>query len=36
MTGRKGRVIQTDGSIQYEFRAEDDTPLEILNITGKY
>lgn len=36
MTGRKGRVIQTDnGSIQYESRSEQDVPLETLNLTEK-
>lgn len=36
MTGRKGRVIQTeDGSIQYESRSEHDVPLETLNLTEK-
>ncbi|XP_053689693.1 protein strawberry notch isoform X1 [Sabethes cyaneus] len=36
MTGRKGRVVQTDdGSIQYESRSEQDVPLETLNITEK-
>lgn len=36
MTGRKGRVIQTDnGQIQYESRSEQDVPLETLNITEK-
>lgn len=36
MTGRKGRVIQTeDGSIQYESRSETDIPLETLNLTEK-
>ncbi|XP_055317524.1 protein strawberry notch isoform X2 [Sitodiplosis mosellana] len=36
MTGRKGRVIQTeDGQIQYESRSEQDIPLETLNLTEK-
>lgn len=36
MTGRKGRVIQTDsGAIQYESRSEQDVPLETLNLTEK-
>lgn len=36
MTGRKGRVIQTeDGLIQYESRSEQDIPLETLNLTEK-
>lgn len=36
MTGRKGRVIQTeDGNIQYESRSEQDIPLETLNLTEK-
>ncbi|XP_055631316.1 protein strawberry notch isoform X2 [Toxorhynchites rutilus septentrionalis] len=36
MTGRKGRVVQNeDGTIQYESRSEQDTPLETLNITEK-
>lgn len=36
MTGRKGRVIQTeDGQIQYESRSEQDVPLETLNLTEK-
>lgn len=36
MTGRKGRVIQTDnGQIQYESRSETDVPLETLNLTEK-
>lgn len=36
MTGRKGRVVQTeDGGIQYESRSEVDVPLETLNLTGK-
>lgn len=36
MTGRKGRVVQTDAGIQYESRSEIDIPLETLNLTGKY
>lgn len=36
MTGRKGRVVQTDGGIQYESRSEVDAPLETLNVIGKY
>lgn len=36
MTGRKGRVVQTDdGNIQYESRSEQDVPLETLNLTEK-
>lgn len=36
MTGRKGRVVQTDdGNVIYESRSEQDVPLEILNIKGK-
>ncbi|XP_077299576.1 protein strawberry notch isoform X2 [Arctopsyche grandis] len=36
MTGRKGRVIQTEGGqILYESRAEGDVPLETLNLTEK-
>lgn len=36
MTGRKGRVVQTeDGGIQYESRSEVDVPLETLNLTGE-
>lgn len=36
MTGRKGRVVQTeDGGIQYERRSENDVPLETLNLTEK-
>lgn len=36
MTGRKGRVIQTeDGLIQYVSRSEQDIPLETLNLTEK-
>ena len=36
MTGRKGRVISTDeGNVQYQSRAEDDVPVELLNITEK-
>lgn len=36
MTGRKGRVVQTDkGNIQYESRSEQDVSLEILNLTEK-
>lgn len=35
MTGRKGRVVQTDGGIQYESRSEVDAPLETLNVVGK-
>lgn len=36
MTGRKGRVISSEsGSYQYEFRTENDVPLEILNLTEK-
>ncbi|KAK3919054.1 Protein strawberry notch [Frankliniella fusca] len=35
MTGRKGRVVQTDGGIQYESRSEVDVPLETLNLTEK-
>lgn len=35
MTGRKGRVVQTDDGIQYESRSEQDVPLETLNITEK-
>ncbi|GBP81493.1 Protein strawberry notch [Eumeta japonica] len=36
MTGRKGRVIQTeDGQILYESRSEADVPLETLNLTEK-
>ena len=36
MTGRKGRVVQTDAGIQYESRSEIDIPLETLNLTGTY
>lgn len=36
MTGRKGRVVQTDGGIQYESRSEVDAPLETLNVIGNY
>lgn len=36
MTGRKGRVIQTEeGQIQYESRSEIDVPLETLNLKEK-
>ncbi|XP_015375524.1 PREDICTED: protein strawberry notch [Diuraphis noxia] len=35
MTGRKGRVVQTDGGIQYESRSEVDAPLETLNVIEK-
>ena len=36
MTGRKGRVVQTDdGQITYESRSEHDVPLEVLNIKEK-
>ncbi|XP_065201185.1 protein strawberry notch isoform X3 [Planococcus citri] len=35
MTGRKGRVVQTDAGIQYESRSEIDIPLETLNLTEK-
>ncbi|XP_050441174.1 protein strawberry notch [Adelges cooleyi] len=35
MTGRKGRVVQTDGGIQYESRSEQDAPLETLNVIEK-
>ncbi|XP_014204791.1 protein strawberry notch-like [Copidosoma floridanum] len=36
MTGRKGRVVQTDdGSVKYETRSEIDVPLETLNLTEK-
>ncbi|XP_075218729.1 protein strawberry notch isoform X1 [Lycorma delicatula] len=35
MTGRKGRVVQTEDGIQYESRSEVDVPLETLNITEK-
>ncbi|XP_050547780.1 protein strawberry notch [Daktulosphaira vitifoliae] len=35
MTGRKGRVVQTDGGIQYESRSEADAPLETLNVIEK-
>uniref|UniRef100_A0A336KBU6 CSON006692 protein n=1 Tax=Culicoides sonorensis TaxID=179676 RepID=A0A336KBU6_CULSO len=36
MTGRKGRVVQTDrGNIQYESRSEQDVSLEVLNLTEK-
>lgn len=35
MTGRKGRVVQTDDGVQYESRSEQDVPLETLNITEK-
>ena len=36
MTGRKGRVVQTeDGNVIYESRSEHDVPLEILNIKGE-
>lgn len=36
MTGRKGRVVQTeDGQILYESRSEADVPLETLNLTEK-
>ena len=37
MTGRKGRVVQTDdGQVTYESRSESDVPLEILNIKGEF
>ncbi|XP_017785168.1 PREDICTED: protein strawberry notch isoform X2 [Nicrophorus vespilloides] len=35
MTGRKGRVVQTEDGIQYESRSEHDVPLETLNLTEK-
>ncbi|KRT83290.1 helicase [Oryctes borbonicus] len=35
MTGRKGRVVQTEDGIQYETRSEVDVPLETLNLTEK-
>ena len=35
MTGRKGRVVSTDGKVAYESRAEDDVSLEMLNMTEK-
>ena len=35
MTGRKGRVVNTDEGITYESRSEVDVPLEILNLTEK-
>uniref|UniRef100_A0A2A4K1W6 Strawberry notch AAA domain-containing protein n=1 Tax=Heliothis virescens TaxID=7102 RepID=A0A2A4K1W6_HELVI len=36
MTGRKGRVVQTEGGqILYESRSEADVPLETLNLTEK-
>lgn len=36
MTGRKGRVVQTDdGAIKFESRMEIDVPLETLNLTEK-
>ncbi|KAL1110543.1 hypothetical protein AAG570_008071 [Ranatra chinensis] len=35
MTGRKGRVVQTEDGIQYESRSEVDVPLETLNLTEK-
>lgn len=35
MTGRKGRVVQTEDGIQYESRSEADVPLETLNLTEK-
>ncbi|KAF2894826.1 hypothetical protein ILUMI_11349 [Ignelater luminosus] len=35
MTGRKGRVVQTEDGIQYESRSEMDVPLETLNLTEK-
>jgi len=35
MTGRKGRVVQTEDGIQYESRSEQDVPLETLNLTEK-
>ncbi|XP_063244312.1 protein strawberry notch-like isoform X2 [Bacillus rossius redtenbacheri] len=35
MTGRKGRVVQTEDGIQYESRSEVDIPLETLNLTEK-
>lgn len=35
MTGRKGRVVQTEAGIQYESRSEVDVPLETLNLTEK-
>uniref|UniRef100_A0A2P2I206 Protein strawberry notch n=2 Tax=Hirondellea gigas TaxID=1518452 RepID=A0A2P2I206_9CRUS len=35
MTGRKGRVVQTDGNVIYESRSEQDVPLEVLNIKEK-
>ena len=35
MTGRKGRVIQTEeGQILYESRSEVDVSLETINLTG--
>ena len=36
MTGRKGRVVSDQsGAINYELRAAQDVPLEILNLTEK-
>lgn len=35
MTGRKGRVVSNDGTIQYESRSEADAPLETLNMVEK-
>uniref|UniRef100_T1HTA4 Uncharacterized protein n=1 Tax=Rhodnius prolixus TaxID=13249 RepID=T1HTA4_RHOPR len=35
MTGRKGRVVHSDGSFKYEIRSANDVPLEILNLKEK-
>ena len=36
MTGRKGRIITTDdGNVQYQSRAEEDVPVELLNMKEK-
>ncbi|XP_044763313.1 protein strawberry notch-like isoform X2 [Coccinella septempunctata] len=35
MTGRKGRVVQTENGIQYVSRSEQDVPLETLNVKEK-
>ena len=35
MTGRRGRVVCSNGSVQYQLRSEMDVSLELLNIEEK-
>ena len=36
MTGRRGRLIrQSDGTVKYQLRSQNEVPLEMLNLAEK-